>query len=161
MIQCECRTAGGIKLVFGQSNWKDSNYNINICCKKIEGYCLPSVLLSLMMVDAYGSVPCQEIKVLCSCLQAASTIEAFWERFDAWGWLFVGAIDRRDRIGLCSLLLMSVNVTWGRDRALLHRCRLLLQLKLLLSLLATLVPPTVEKHQTLCSLSQWNSAITF
>lgn len=160
MIQCECRTAGGIVLGFGQSNWKSSNYNINICYIKFEGYCLPSVFFTLMVV-AYDSVPCQEIKVLRSCLQAATAIEAFWERFDAWGWLFVGAIDRRDRIGLCSLLLVSVNITWGRDRALLYQCRLLLQLKLLLSLLATLVPPTAEKHQTLCSRSQWNSAITF
>lgn len=161
MIQCEYKTAGWIELGFRHSNWKVSNYSLNICCRKFESCSLHYALFILMMMVAYGLVPCQEIKVLRSCLQAAAVIEAFWERFDAWGWLFVGAIDRRDRIGLCSLLLVSANITWGRDRALLHRCRPLLQLKLLLSLLATVVPPTAEKHQTLCSPSQRNSAITF
>lgn len=161
MIQCEYRTAGRIELGFRHSNWKVSNYSLNICCRKFEGCSLHYTLFILMMMVAYGLAPCQEIKVLRSCLQAATAIEAFWERFDAWGWLFVGAIDRRDRIGLCSLLLVSANITWGRDRALLHRRRPLLQLKLLLSLLAMLVPPTAEKHQTLCSPSQQNCAITF
>lgn len=59
--------------------------------------------------------PLPGIRVLRSCLQAVAVLEAFWDRFVAWAWRFVGAIVRRDRIGFCSLLLSSAN-TWGWEQ---------------------------------------------